>query len=779
MGIRSNVKRQDAIQKATGSAKYVEDLLPINTLYAKVLHSTIANGIVSSIDISEAERMDGVEAIITCFDVPKEPYATAGHPKSLNPNSQDIEDRHILSKRVRYYGDEIAAVAAVDPITAQKAVEAIKVEYKVFPAVFTPEAAFNSLPPLNEEYFSNELARMDFSIKNNIVSHYDGKFSTESYIAGRKDLPAQHFHLEAVHACHIEPNSCFAYQDGEQIVIVTSNQVPFTARKNIAKALQIPIGRIRVVKPYMGGGFGNKQDTLYEPIAALLSMKAGGRCVSLIMTREECFVSSRTRHGMDIYTSMEFEGSTLSKQAVRINANGGSYAAHGHAVSAYAVTNYFQTYTARDTQIGESSTMYTNLPSAAALRAYGIPQIAFAMESQMDDAARENGIDPIEIRKKNMMMEDFVDPFDKFVVKSNGLNKCIDRASAMIDWYKKRKEYDEFNQKSTQLKKGIGMAIFSYKTGVYPLQLESGSCRILMNEDGTAQIQVGCTDLGQGSDTVMAQIVSEVLTIPEDRLTVKPFQDTDITPYDAGAYASRQTYVSGGAAKKAALTLKNEILNYAEIFFQEKKEKLDLSEEYVVISENGERLASIADIACRAQYTNDQKTHTKHLTSEETYTCFNISCAFGTCFVDLEVDVPLGKIKINEIVSVQDSGIIINPQLAEAQMHGGIAMAIGYALSEQLQYDSSSGRMLNNNFLDYKIPTSMDIPDMKIEFVETYEPSGPFGNKGLAEPPTIAPAPAIRNAILHATGVPLYELPMTPEKLVAAFVKAGLIITEE
>jgi xanthine dehydrogenase molybdenum-binding subunit len=453
VGIGISVNRQDGIQKADGSAKYVEDFVPVDALYGKVLHSTIANGIVKSIDTGEAKAMDGVVAIVTCFDVPDTLYATAGHPKSLNPDVQDIEDRLILSQRVRYYGDEIAAVAAVDPIIAQKAVESMRVEYEEFPPLLTPEASYESEIVLHDEFPTNELARMDFTIKDKDVSHYIGKFSTEPKIAGRDDLPAKHYHLNAVHACHIEPNSCFAYQDGRQMVIVTANQVPFTARKNIAKALNMPVGRIRIVKPYMGGGFGNKQDTLYEPIAAMLSMKAGGRCVALIMSREECFVSTRTRHGMDIYTSTEFEGSTLTKQAVRINSNGGSYAAHGHAIAAYAVTNYFQTYSARDVQVGESSTMYTNLPSAAALRGYGIPQIAFAMECDMDDAARELGIDPIELRKKNMMPLGFVDPFDKFKIESNGLEACVDKAAALMNWTRKRKEYDEFNKHSKTSKK--------------------------------------------------------------------------------------------------------------------------------------------------------------------------------------------------------------------------------------------------------------------------------------------------------------------------------------
>ena len=412
MGIGKEVKKIDAVQKVNGTAKFVEDMLPQGALHAKILHSTIANGLVKSIDCTEAWKVPGVQAIITCFDVPQTEYATAGHPLSLDPNHEDVKDRLILSRRVRFYGDEIAAVAATDPLSARKAVERIRVEYEEYAPLLTPEAAIGA-QPLNPAYPTNELARLDFSIEGSEVTWGKASFATGAQIAGRQDLVADHFYVPAVHGAHIETNGCFAYMDGPKMVVVTSNQVPFTARRNIANALEMPLGQVRVIKPYMGGGFGNKQDTLYEPIAALLCKKLGGKCVSLIMTREETFVCSRTRHAMDIFTSLEVDGEgRMKKRAIRINANGGAYAAHGHAITAYAVTNYFQTYAAEDVQIGESSTAYTNLPSAAALRGYGIPQLAFAMESQMDDLAVKLGMDPIALRRLNMMQNGFLDPFD-------------------------------------------------------------------------------------------------------------------------------------------------------------------------------------------------------------------------------------------------------------------------------------------------------------------------------------------------------------------------------
>ena len=324
---------------------------------------------------------------------------------------------------------------------------------------------------------TNELARMDFSISpEGDVSWYTGTFSTDEKIAGREDLCGEHYAVPAVHACHLENNTCFAYMDGRRMVVYSCNQVPHTLRRNIAEAIGMPLGDVRVVKPFLGGGFGNKQDTMYEPLVALASQRLGGRCVAITLSREETFVNTRTRHGFDMtIAAAADEAGDLTHRGIRINSNGGSYAAHTHAVAAYAVTSNFQTYKASAVQIGESSTVYTNLPSAAAMRGYGIPQLNFAMESQMEDIARRNGWDPIDFRLQNINEAGFVDPFDKFTVRTCGLRECVEQGRRLCDWDRKRKEYDAFNKTSPNLKKGLGMALFSYKIGVYPLQLESGS----------------------------------------------------------------------------------------------------------------------------------------------------------------------------------------------------------------------------------------------------------------------------------------------------------------
>lgn len=776
MGIRESVVRTDALDKVTGAAKYTEDLIPMDALVGKTLHSTIANGRVKSISLEDAWKIPGIVDIVTCFDVPVHEYATCGHPFSMDPAHEDVKNKRMLTDRVRYYGDEIAAVVAVDQLTAQRAIEKIKVEYEVFEPLLTPGAAVARGRELHEQAPVNQGARMDFRITpKGKVEFYQGEFSTDPYIGGQEDLKGTKFHVPPQQHCHIENICCFAYMSGHKIVIVSPNQAPHTLRRHVSEATGVPVGNIRIVKPCMGGGFGNKQDTYYEPLAAFLTMRLGGQCVSFTMTREETFVNSRTRHAMDLWAAASVDGEgRITKKGLRIHAYSGAYGSNGHSIAAYGITNYFQLYPALEKQVGESATIYTTMPSAGAMRGYGIPQVDFAMECQMDDIALEHGWDPVEFRRKNMMKEGFLDPFDRFHCASNGLEACIAKGCEMINWKERRKAYDEFNKTSPAVKKGVGMAIFAYKTGVYPIQLETASCRILLNEDGSIQVQVSATELGQGSDTVFAQMASEITTIPEEKIFVVGQQDTDVSPHDAGAYASRQTYVSGSAVKQTAILLKERILNRASLLYGVEEAGLGLCGEHVV-KENGEAVASIAQVALQMQYANSRTVDSEHITAESTYTMRSNAFSFGASFVDLEVDVPLGKITVKRVAAVHDSGIILNPQLARAQVQGGVVMGLGYALNEEMLFDEATGRMLNNNLLDYKIPTAMDIPAIDIAFVETYEPTGPFGNKALGEPPVIPQAPAVRNAVLHATGVGINCLPLSPENLFRAFGEAGIL----
>ena len=782
MGIGKALPRLDAVEKVTGTACYTEDLLPPNVLYAKVLHSTIANGFVTAIHTDKAKTVPGVKDVVTYFDVPQTRFTTVAHPRVLKSERGEIEDRLMLTSRVRYYGDDVAVVVAKDALTAQKALELIEVEYEEHPPLLTIQDAYDSKGiPIHQEYpHHNRLAEHCYEVRNNQLVTMDGhnvRSQMEKVFSGGNEggdcclVSDETYRVQMVQHVHIENIACFAYMDGRRIVVVSSTQSPHVLRCVISDALSYPVGDVRVIKPYIGGAFGNKQEILYEPLTAFLTKRLGGKPVCILLSREETFVNTRVRHAMEIRIqsklSVEAGGESFGR-GVTIRSNKGSHASHGHAVTAHALDNLAHIYNG-DFTFGQSYTIFTNLPASAAMRGYGLPQVTFAMESHMDELAAKLGIDPIELRKKHMMKPDFIDPFCPEPHHSNGLEQCIDKGAELIGWHKKRKEYAR--QNTGKLRRGVGMGIFTYKSCVYPYILENAGCRIILNENGSLIVHIGATEIGQGSDTVFAQMASETLHIPEEKIHVVPTLDTDTTPYDPGSYASRQSYVTGSAVKKAAVELKDKILAHAAALSGRAPDELALNDQ-TVVDRSGKRVLSIAEVAYHALYNRQDS---QQLTAEVTYTSHHNAFAFGACFADVEVDVPLGKVKILDIVSVHDSGRIINPKLAEGQVHGGIAMGVGYALSEELLFDKTSGKPLNNNLLDYKVPTSMDIPPIKCEFVETYEPTGPYGNKCLGEPPVIATAPAIRNAVFFATGVPVRKLPMTPQYLVESFMEYGLI----
>ena len=361
----------------------------------------------------------------------------------------------------------------------------------------------------------------------------------------------------------------------------------------------------------------------------------------------------------------------------------------------------------------------------------------------------------------------YVDPINGITCHSTGLAECIEKGAYFIGWAELREKYQ--NQ-SGPVRRGVGMACFSYKTGVYPISLETASARLVLNQDGTVQLHLGATEIGQGGDTVFSQMAAQAIGIPTEDVHIVSFQDTDTAPFDTGAYASRQTYVTGKAIKKVGEEFREKLLAYAAELFPDAS-GLDIRERQVVDGA-GEALISLADLAMNAFYSLE---HSVHITAEDTNHCKENTFAFGCCFAEVEVDIPVGKVRVLRIVNVHDSGKLINPALAEAQVHGGMSMGIGYALTEEMKFDPKTGRLLNGNLLDYKMPTSMDHPELTALFVETDDPSGPFGNKALGEPPTIPVAPAIRNAVLQATGVAVNSLPLSPQKLVEEFTRGGLI----
>ena len=762
MGVGNNMDRVDAIEKVTGGAKYTADLEPKGLLVAKVVRSTIANGVVKSFDLEAALAVPGVVKIVTCFDVPDIQFPTPGHPWSVETAHQDIADRKLLNTRVRVYGDDIAAVIAEDEIAASRAARLVKVEYEEYEPMLTVEAAMaEGATVLHEEKPGNVIAHSSFVV---------GEGTYQEAVEGEDVTEIDHVYAtQSVQHCHIETPISFAYMEKGRIVVTTSTQIPHIVRRVISQALGIPAGEIRVIKPYIGGGFGNKQDVLYEPLNAFLCTQVGGRGVRMEISREETLACTRVRHAIKLHVKAAVrKDGTLVARKLEAYSNQGGYASHAHAIVANTSNEFKQIYHDEKTLESDAYTVYTNITTGGAMRGYGIPQAAFAAECMADDLAVAVHMDPLEFRMKNCMPEGYVDPHTHVACNTYGLKECMEKGRNYIHWDEKRKEYE--NQ-TGPVRKGIGMAIFCYKTGVYPISLETASCRMVLNQDGSMQLQMGATEIGQGADTVFTQMAAETTGITEDKVHILSTQDTDITPFDTGAYASRQTYVSGMAVKKAGLIFKDRILDYAAYMLDKEKDTMDIQNNVVVDKESREKLLDMAELATTAFYSLDRSIH---ITAEATSHCKDNTFATGACFAEVEVDMPLGKVKVTNIVNVHDSGTLINPKLAEAQVHGGMSMGLGYALSEELLFDKS-GRPLNDNLLDYKLPTSMDTPDLHVQFVELDDPTGPFGNKALGEPPAIPVAPAIRNAVLNATGVAVDSLPLDPQKLVAHFKAAELI----
>ena len=755
-----SVLRVDAYDKATGRAKYVDDLCTADALVMKICHSKIAHGYVKSVDTSAAEAVPGVVKVLTCFDVPDIPFPTSGHPWSTDPHHQDKADRHLLNQHVRYYGDDVAVVVAENEVAAKQAVKLIKVEYEELPFVLdVQEAMKDGAPQIHED------------VPNNILTHsqirkgnYEEAIKEPGLIKveGWYDTPS-------VQHCHIENHGAYAYMDNGRIVVVSSTQIPHIVRRICGQALGLPWGKVRVIKPYIGGGFGNKQDSLYEPLVCWVSTQVGGRLVHYECEREETFISNRVRHAIrtHLISWCRPDGTLVARKAEQFS-NSGAYASHGHSIVAKGAGSIPQLYPVENYE-GDAYTVHTNRPTAGAMRGYGMPQTTFAVESHADDICKELGLDPIEYRRKHLMQKGYVDGFSKNELHDDTFNQCMDKAMEVMDYQRK---YEEYKNQTGDIRKGIGMSVFWYNTAVWPISLESSSVRMVVNQDGSLQFQTGETEIGQGCDTAYSQMVADAVGVPLSDVHVVSNQDTDVTPYGTGAYASRQTYVGSIALSKCATELRKKILDIAHEQTRMPIEILDLVDGNIVRTTDGKVLKTLGDLACESLYSLEAS---HHISAETTGQIKSNAYSFGCCVAEVEVDIPLCKTTLKRIINVHDCGTLINPQLAEAQVHGGMSMGIGYALSEQLLFDEKTGKPLNNNLLDYKLSTFMDHPTLEVAFVENFEPTNPFGTKALGEPPACPVASAVRNAIRNATDVSINTCPINPHVLYREFTKAGLI----
>lgn len=760
MYVGKKIKRVDAFDKVTGRAKFTEDLVPKDAYTAKIYHSTIAHGKVLHIDTTEAMKVPGVVKIVTCFDVPKIQFPTAGHPWSTEKDHQDVADRLLLNEHVRYYGDDVAVVIARDEVACKQALKKIVVEYEEYPANFDALDSIKDVKvPIHEESPDNILKHT-----TNNRGNFEEAIKEEGLIKVVGD-----YETPIISHAHLENPDVYAYEKSGKIVVVASTQIPHIIRRVVGQALGLGWGKIRVIKPYIGGGFGNKQDALYEPLCAFLTTQVGGHPVKLLPSREETFVSTRTRRAMKIHIEsyVRKNGDYVARR-VETYSNGGAYASHGHSIAAKGLNCFHQLYPCENIK-GDAYSIYTNLPAGGAMRGYGIPQAMFAYEAHHDDVAKALGMDPLELKLRNVMPKGYVDPFSHNENYYDSFRDCLEKGAEAIDYYGKKEKYK--NQRGN-IRYGIGCAVYWYNTGVFPISLESSSCRMIVNEDGSIQIQLPETEIGQGADTAFTQMAADSLGMRIEDIHIISTQDTDISPFGLGAYASRQTYMASFSITKTAKELKEKILDQAYLQTRITPNNLDIVDSTIVRKTDGRKLLTMEELATESLYT--LKTENQHITAETTHTIRTNAFSFGASFAEVKVDIDLAKVEVVKLINVHDAGNIINPQLAEAQAHGGMSMAVGFALTEEMKYNDK-GRILNNNLLDYKLGTIADTPEFEVYFIENPEPTSPYHTKSLGEPPTCSPAPAIRNAVLNATGISVNKIPMTPHVLFPLFKENGLI----
>nr|WP_294512504.1 xanthine dehydrogenase subunit XdhA [uncultured Bilophila sp.] len=775
MAIGQSRQRLDAEAKVTGRARYTDDMGLPGMRHAAYVHSTISHGMVRGIDASEALALPGVVAVFTADDVPEFLFPTAGHPYSMDPSKGDVADRLLLTKHVRYHGDEVAVVVAKDALTARKAAHLVKVDYEPLPVVTSAETALAPGAPVLQPAINP-----DGNLLKQHSLEFNGKL--DDALAAADVVIEGAYTTPVVQHCHLENQTAYAYMDDmRHIVIVSSTQIPHICRRVVGQALGIPWSSVRVIKPYIGGGFGNKQDVVLEPIVAFLTMKLGGAPVSMELTREESILCTRVRHTFDMKARAGItKDGRLLGYGLDVLSNTGAYASHGHSIPAAGGSKICYVYP-RATYRFSAKSFYSNIPVGGACRGYGSPQTAYAIECLMDDAARAVGMDPLDFRLKNTGRHGDPSPANGKPILTLGISDCLEQGRERFRWDERKAACRAFNEEAVRtgspLRRGVGVSAFSYGTATYPANVEPGSARLILNQDGTVHLMTGSTEIGQGADTAFAQMASETLGVSFENIRVISTQDTDVTPWDTGAYASRQTYTCAPAVHAAADELRRKLLAYAGEMTGQFPAALTIGPtpqgDAVVFVRSPETvLVTLRDLAMDTFYNKDRG---GQLTAEASFKSRQNPPSFGCCFTEVEVDVQLCKVRIADIMNVHDAGVIINPALATAQVHGGMGMGIGWALYEELIIDPETGRVRNNNLLDYKFPTFCDIPDLECAFVQTEEPSGAYGNKSLGEPPIISPAPALRNAVLDATGVAVNAIPMTPKRLFVEFVKAGLI----
>ena len=738
--VNKSTKKIDSIGIITGRPLYTDDLvINNNSLIVKLLRSPHAYARIADIDTSIAKKVPGVEAIFTYHDVPNTMFTLAGQSYP-EPSPYD---RKILDEYVRYVGDPVAIIAAIDEKTAEKAMKLIKVKYEVLDAVIDYEKALDS-----DILVHREAAHTNFPIgydnKRNLASSYlETKGDVEKGFAESDVIIEETYYTQPQIHAMMETYRTACYLDAHgRLNVISSTQIPFHVRRHLARALEMPSSRIRVMKPKLGGGFGGKQTSVCEIYPAFVTMKTG-KPSKIVYTRKETQACSNTRHAMRLKVKIgsDREGNI---KAIDINvlSNTGAYGEHAPTVTALVVYKTFPLY-AKVPMRCKADIVYSNTTVGGAFRGYGATQGTFAVESAVNELAHKLGLDPTEVRMKNLV--------DQSETVSGDIKKCIEIGKETFDW-KNRCVKDMGNGKV----RASGMAVTMQGSGIQGV--DTASATLKLHDSGDYTLYIGVTDMGQGCDTVTAQMAAEILEVPMEKIIVNS-ADTDVSPYDPGAYASSGTYVTGNAVILAAKKMREEVMKMASFLMKTPIEELEYMGEYVQ-DKNGNQL-SLKEIGVRSVSFEGMN----QLTTTATWGGKTSPPPFIASFAEVEVDTLTGETKVIDFLSVVDCGLPINPALAQVQVEGGIAQGIGLALYEDIQFDER-GKMKHDTLMQYKIPSRKDLGNnIKVIFSYSDEPTGPFGAKSIGEVVINTASPAIADAIYNATNRRLRSLPMTSEKI--------------
>lgn len=748
--VGKGVIKKDAMALVTGQPVYCDDLAPKDCLIVKLLRSPHAYAKIKSIDTSIAKRIPGIEAVYTYEDVPTSRFTLAGQSYP-EPSPYD---RRILENVVRYVGDEVAIVAGANEDCVDRALKAIKVDYEVLEPLLDFEKSIDNTIVVHEKEDYKCLCEIGNDVKRNIVSSGESVVGDVDAVLKECDVVLERdYHTKANAQAMMETMRSYCYIDTYgRLNCVSSTQIPFHVRRILSNALEIPKSKINVIKPRIGGGFGAKQTACCEIFTAFVTWKLK-KPSKIVYTREETFAASNSRHEMKMHVRIgATKDGTIEAIDLYTLSNQGAYGEHGPTTIGLAGHKSLPLYNHVKASRFTYDVVYTNTMRAGAYRGYGATQGQFAVESIINELADELNMDPCEIRFKNMTRENEVlSQYYNEELNACALDRCLEKAMEMIDYKNKplRRDMGDFVR-------GLGVSLSMQGSGISGLDV--GSVEIKLQDDGFYTLSIGATDMGTGCDTILAQMVAECMDCDVDQVVTSSL-DTDHAPYDTGSYASSTTYVTGMAVVKACEKLRNSILEAAAGFFNVDKEDIEFDGKKINTLDHVHEmsLAEFADTCFNGGIA-------KALIASDSHMSPTSPPPFMVGIAEVDVDKLTGEIKVHDYVSVVDCGTVINPNLARVQAEGGIVQGIGMALSEDITY-SNEGKMRNRNFLQYKLPTRVDVPSVRVEFESSYEDNGPFGAKSIGEVVINTPTSAIASAIKHATGVQVRTLPITAEKV--------------